>query len=157
MKILRYRRRKDAPARWGWLSGDGIERLEGSPFSTYRRKEPRLRLSSVELLPPVQPSKIVCIGRNYASHAEEHGAEVPALPLIFLKPPSALIADGKPILLPPQSRQVEHEAELAVVIGARARLVSLLAQIGGERLPAIRAGLDISGNLLKNRSVHAYP
>ena len=63
------------------------------------------------------PSKIVCVGRNYAEHAAELGNEVPKAPLLFLKAPSALIYDGDAIVLPSQSSQVEHEAELAVIIG----------------------------------------
>ncbi len=63
------------------------------------------------------PSKIVCVGRNYADHAKELGNEVPAQPLLFLKAPSAIIASGDTIVIPPQSKQVEHEGELAVVIG----------------------------------------
>lgn len=63
------------------------------------------------------PSKIVCIGRNYAGHAKELGNDVPAEPLLFLKAPSSLIGDGDAIMIPPQSDQVEHEGELAVVIG----------------------------------------
>ena len=63
------------------------------------------------------PSKIVCVGRNYAEHAAELGNEVPKEPLLFFKAPSAMILDGDPILIPPQSNEVEHEAELAVVIG----------------------------------------
>jgi len=63
------------------------------------------------------PSKIVCVGRNYAEHAAELGNEIPKAPLLFLKAPSALIFDGEPIVIPSQSQQVEHEAELAVVIG----------------------------------------
>jgi 2-keto-4-pentenoate hydratase/2-oxohepta-3-ene-1,7-dioic acid hydratase in catechol pathway len=70
------------------------------------------------------PTKIVCIGRNYAAHARELGNEVPPAPLIFLKPPSAVIGPGQPILLPPESAQVEHEAEIAVVMGTRASGVS---------------------------------
>lgn len=124
MKILRYRRSPDQAPRWGWLADDKVGSLEGSPFETFARKKPQLRLENVELLTPVQPSKIICVGRNYAAHAAEHGAEVPQIPLLFLKPPSALLPPGKPILLPPQSRQVEHEAELAVVIGERARQVT---------------------------------
>ena len=67
------------------------------------------------------PSKIVCVGRNYAEHAAELGNEVPTEPLIFLKAPSALILNGRSIVIPPQSQQVEHEGELAVVIGKRCR------------------------------------
>lgn len=70
------------------------------------------------------PSKIVCVGRNYAAHAREFGNAVPEQPLLFLKPPSALLGPGEPILLPPESERVEHEAEIAVVVGRRLRFVS---------------------------------
>lgn len=63
------------------------------------------------------PSKIICVGRNYAEHAAELGNEVPKEPLLFLKAPSALIRDNEPIVIPPQSQQVEHEGELAIIIG----------------------------------------
>jgi 2-keto-4-pentenoate hydratase/2-oxohepta-3-ene-1,7-dioic acid hydratase in catechol pathway len=70
------------------------------------------------------PTKIVCVGRNYAAHAREFGSEVPDRPLIFLKPPSAIIAGGEPILLPDASARVEHECEIGVVIAERTRDVS---------------------------------
>lgn len=70
------------------------------------------------------PSKIVCVGRNYAAHARELGNDVPDRPLLFLKAPSALLAPGQPILLPPDSARVEHEGEIALVIGRRARHVA---------------------------------
>lgn len=68
-----------------------------------------------------RPSKIVCVGRNYLEHARELGNEVPERPLLFFKPPSALVADGEAIVLPPASSRVEHEGEIAVVIGRCAR------------------------------------
>jgi 2-keto-4-pentenoate hydratase/2-oxohepta-3-ene-1,7-dioic acid hydratase in catechol pathway len=71
----------------------------------------------VKFLPPMSPTKIVCVGRNYAEHAAELGNEVPKEPLLFLKAPSALITENEPIVIPSQSNQVEHEGELAVVIG----------------------------------------
>lgn len=71
-----------------------------------------------------RPSKIVCVGRNYLEHARELGNDVPEQPLIFLKPPSALIGEGDAIVLPPQSKQVEHEGEIGVVIGKRASHVA---------------------------------
>jgi 2-keto-4-pentenoate hydratase/2-oxohepta-3-ene-1,7-dioic acid hydratase in catechol pathway len=71
-----------------------------------------------------RPSKIVCIGRNYRAHAAEMGNDVPAEPLIFLKPPSSLLADGASIRLPAVSEQVEYEGEIAVVMGARASHVT---------------------------------
>jgi 2-keto-4-pentenoate hydratase/2-oxohepta-3-ene-1,7-dioic acid hydratase in catechol pathway len=72
----------------------------------------------------VQPSKIVCVGRNYAAHARELGNEVPARPMLFFKPPSALLEPGGTIVLPAVSQQVEYEAEIGVVIGTRARHVA---------------------------------
>ena len=66
-----------------------------------------------------RPSKIVCVGRNYADHARELGNEVPSAPLLFLKPPSAIIGNGERIILPPESQRVEFEAEIGVVIGRR--------------------------------------
>ena len=71
-----------------------------------------------------RPSKIVCVGRNYLEHARELGNEVPERPLLFFKPPSSLVADGEPIVLPPESERVEHEAEIAVIIGRTARHVT---------------------------------
>ena len=68
---------------------------------------------------PVRPGKIVCIGRNYAAHAKELGNEVPPVPMLFFKPTTALIGSGEPIRLPTVSRQVEFEAEIGVMIGAR--------------------------------------
>lgn len=77
-------------------------------------------LSTAELLPPVTPSKIVCVGRNYREHAQELGNEIPAEPLLFFKPPSALLKPGGTILLPAASSRVDHEGELAIVIAQRA-------------------------------------
>jgi 2-keto-4-pentenoate hydratase/2-oxohepta-3-ene-1,7-dioic acid hydratase in catechol pathway len=73
---------------------------------------------------PVRPTKIVCVGRNYMAHAKELGNEVPAVPMLFFKPPSALIGPGDAIVLPPTSRQVEYESEIGVVIGTRLRNAS---------------------------------
>jgi 2-keto-4-pentenoate hydratase/2-oxohepta-3-ene-1,7-dioic acid hydratase in catechol pathway len=78
----------------------------------------------------VRPSKIVCVGRNYVAHARELGNELPPVPMLFLKPPSALIGPGEPIVLPDVSRQVEYEAEIGVVIGSRLRQVD---EAGAER------------------------
>jgi 2-keto-4-pentenoate hydratase/2-oxohepta-3-ene-1,7-dioic acid hydratase in catechol pathway len=71
------------------------------------------------------PTKIVCVGRNYAAHARELGNDVPARPLLFLKPPSSLLGPGDPIVLPADSEHVEHEGEIGVIIGRRARHVSV--------------------------------
>ena len=84
----------------------------------------RVPATEVRFLTPVTPSKVVCVGRNYADHAAELGNEVPKEPLLFLKAPSALITDADAIRLTPISSSVEHEAELAVVIGRRCTALS---------------------------------
>jgi len=81
-------------------------------------------VDAVQVLPPVQPGKIVALGRNYAEHAKEHQADVPEQPLIFLKAPSSVIGPGQSIQLTPLSQRVEHEAELAVVIGQQCKAVT---------------------------------
>lgn len=122
MRIIRYQTASQSPS-FGWVMEDKVGDLEGSPFSQFSRAEAIHPLEEVKLLPPVIPSKIICVGRNYVAHAKEHDAEVPEVPLIFLKPPSTIIAHGETIHLPPQSQQVEHEAELVVVIGKTGRWI----------------------------------
>ena len=82
-----------------------------------------VKMEEVRLLPPCAPTKIVCVGRNYAEHAKELGNQVPSEPLIFLKPPSSLIASGDAIVYPPISQRVDFEGELGIVIGRQARRV----------------------------------
>jgi len=92
-----------------------------APWSGGDETSETVPAAEVRLLAPVLPSKIVCVGRSYRAHASELGNEVPDEPLLFLKPPSALLADGERIELPPQSERVEHEGELGVVLGGRLR------------------------------------
>jgi 2-keto-4-pentenoate hydratase/2-oxohepta-3-ene-1,7-dioic acid hydratase in catechol pathway len=120
MRIVRYVYKNEEPA-YGWVFENKVGDIEGDIFREYRRLEAETPLESVKLLAPSQPSKIVCIGRNYSEHAKELGNEVPQVPLIFMKPPSSIINPGDTIILPPQSKQVEHEAELVAVIGKRGR------------------------------------
>jgi 2-keto-4-pentenoate hydratase/2-oxohepta-3-ene-1,7-dioic acid hydratase in catechol pathway len=105
-------------------SGGPARFLDGAPWLGGRETGESAAWSEGDLLCPVQPSKIVCIGRNYAAHAKELGQEVPSEPLLFLKPPSALLDPGGTVVLPPESARVEHEAELVVVIGRRAKGVA---------------------------------
>ncbi len=123
MRFIRFQQ-GTSEVQTGWVFEDRVGLVEGDPFGHFRRLEAHAALSSVRLLPPVQPGKIICIGRNYAEHAREHHAEIPELPLLFMKPPSAVIGPEETILLPPQSQQVEHEGELAVVIGKQGRRIS---------------------------------
>lgn len=122
MRFTRYQYGNEQP-RYGWVLNDQIGLIEGKPFEEYRRMEIERSLDSVRLLPPVLPGKIVGVGRNYAEHAKEHNQPIPEVPMLFLKPPSALIGPGELVITPPQSTQVEHEAELAVVVGRQARWV----------------------------------
>jgi 2-keto-4-pentenoate hydratase/2-oxohepta-3-ene-1,7-dioic acid hydratase in catechol pathway len=89
----------------------------GHPFGALEAAGPPVPLADVRLLAPVLPSKIVAVGKNYADHAAEMGSDVPDEPVIFLKPSTSVIGPGERIVLPEQSERVEHEAELAVVIG----------------------------------------
>jgi len=102
---------------YGLLDGETIHELE-TPWSTTRGRAHAL--AEVRLLAACAPSKIVCVGRNYRDHAKELGNEVPAEPLIFLKPPSSLIASGDSIVYPAISENVNYEGELGVVIGPQA-------------------------------------
>lgn len=104
----------------GALLPPGAARIPGVDDPPLEASAP---LEGARLLPPVRPGKILCIGRNYRAHAEELGNAVPGRPLLFLKPPSALLGPGQVILLPPDSQRVEHEAELALIIGRRCRHV----------------------------------
>lgn len=93
-------------------------------FSGFETTDERVPLGTVKLLAPVIPrSKIVAVGKNYADHAAEMGGEAPTTPLIFLKPNTAVVGPGDAIQLPEESKQVEHEGELAIVIGSLARNV----------------------------------
>jgi 2-keto-4-pentenoate hydratase/2-oxohepta-3-ene-1,7-dioic acid hydratase in catechol pathway len=110
---------------FGLLIDRVIHECRGDPYSDEPLAPGRalMPLERAQLLPPAQPSKIVCVGRNYASHAAEHAAEVPQEPLLFFKPPSALIGPGMVIEFPDNIGRVDHEAELAVIMKKRARHV----------------------------------
>jgi len=103
---------------------DTVRLFAGPPWQDPTLSDRFLPFRRVELLAPVSPSKIICIGRNYRAHAEELGHEVPTEPMLFMKPPTTLIPSGGTICRPWQSEQVEHEVELAIVIGQRTRRVA---------------------------------
>ena len=124
MRIVRYETQDGKKPKYGWLLDDKVGEIGGNIFGRYQRKEAETPLAGVRLLAPSEPTKILCVGRNYVEHAKELGNEVPKIPLIFMKPPSSIISNGETIILPPQSAQVEHEAELVVVIGKRGRHIT---------------------------------
>jgi len=105
--------------RWGRIDADRVVLLDGSLADGFRDTVESVRLDGTALLAPVQPSKIVALASNYASHAAEMGKPIPTEPKLFLKAPSALIGPGAPILIPPRTTRVDPEGELALVIGRR--------------------------------------
>ncbi len=125
MQILVHGAVKGVPM-WGVVEEDIVYALEGSPYGTWKQGVALGNVWELELLPPAMPTKIVCVGRNYVAHAAEHGNPVPEEPLLFFKPPSSLIGHRACIVLPSLSERVEHEAELALVIGRRCRNVTPL-------------------------------
>ena len=108
------------------LDAGQAQRFDRAPWDggTLVADSARVPWTDADLACPVTPSKILCIGRNYAAHAKELGNDVPSEPLLFLKPPSALLGPGGTIRVPRESARVEHEAELGVVIGKRCRNVA---------------------------------
>jgi 2-keto-4-pentenoate hydratase/2-oxohepta-3-ene-1,7-dioic acid hydratase in catechol pathway len=121
MQIVRFR--AAGKTRYGALEGPVVVEYSGTPWSAFRRGRRRYAVKQVVLLAPTLPSKIVAVGLNYRDHAAEMGAPIPDEVRIFLKPVSAIIGPDDPIVLPPQSTRIEHEAELAVVIKKRCRNV----------------------------------
>lgn len=119
MRVARYSVGQDVT--FGVVEGDAVAELSGHPFGEIGFTGVRHALSQVRLLAPILPSKVVAIGRNYADHASEMGGEVPAEPLIFLKPSTAVIGPGDAIACPASSNRVDFEGELAVVIGRLCR------------------------------------
>lgn len=109
---------------WAIVEGDDVFRLEGSPWESPSKGERLGDLSSVRLLAPCEPTKVVCIGLNYRAHAAETGQELPKEPLMFLKPPTAVIGPNEDVVWVPGSEKIDYEAELAVVFRKRAKHVA---------------------------------
>lgn len=149
MRIVRCSRNGDVF--YGLLSGDGeeaeVERLDGGPYGDRRGNGVRHPAAELRLLAPVEPGKIVAIGRNYAEHAAELGNAVPDVPIVFLKPSTSVVGPDDAIELPPQSREVHFEAELAVVIGRRCR--SVPADRFGEVVLGYTCANDVSARDLQ--------
>jgi 2-keto-4-pentenoate hydratase/2-oxohepta-3-ene-1,7-dioic acid hydratase in catechol pathway len=117
--ISSHTARDSAFPRYGILDSDKVQEISAAPWSKWSATGQSLSLTSVRLTAPVTPTKIVCVGRNYAAHAAELGNDVPKEPLIFLKPPTSIVGPSEAIVLTKYSQRVEHEGELGVVIGRR--------------------------------------
>ena len=135
-----YRVAQDSETFFAVERDGDLHRATGDPFTSLAIGAPvRGGLGSVRLLAPVRPTKIVCVGLNYKDQAAEQGKALPDEPLLFIKPASAVIGPGDPIVLPPGIGRVDHEAELGIVIGKRA-----------HRVPAAKAWDYILGMICVN-------
>lgn len=148
MRVIRYESVDGrSKPKYGWMLDNKVGEISGNVFGRYRRREAETPLADVRLLAPSEPSKIICVGRNYVEHARELGNEAPKVPLIFMKPPSSIIPNDGTIILPPQSAQVEHEAELVVVIGKRGR--NITAEQAKKHIFGYTIGNDITARDLQ--------
>jgi len=119
MKFIRFK--KDDHIGYGLWEGDKVKVIEGDIFNQYLVTDNFYDIAEIYLLTPCIPSKIICVGLNYRSHAEEMKMPLPEEPIIFLKPPSSLLAHNGVIIMPEMSKQVDYEAELGLVIGKRGK------------------------------------
>lgn len=127
MTTKRYARVRepDGKTSWALVRGDVLDVLDAAPWDGGKPTARSISRADARLLAAAAPSKIVCVGRNYGAHARELGHEIPKEPLLFLKPPSSILDPGGSVVLPPESERVEHEAELALVIGERGRRIPI--------------------------------
>jgi 2-keto-4-pentenoate hydratase/2-oxohepta-3-ene-1,7-dioic acid hydratase in catechol pathway len=123
MRFCRFYLRNAEPvsslALYGLLEGSDVREISGRPWDSWSEGSRQWSVEEVRFTAPVEPSKVVCVGRNYAAHAAELGNEIPKEPLIFLKPPSAIVGPDEPVILTAYSQRVEHEGELALVVGRK--------------------------------------
>lgn len=119
MKYARYER--EGAVNYGLVEGNTVCRLEGDIFGEYKVTGESYQLSDVRLLAPVMPSKIVAVGINYRDHATEMKHDLPEDPVLFIKPPTAVIGPEDKVIRPQMSQRVDYEAELALVIGKKAK------------------------------------
>ena len=123
MKIIRYE--ANGGAAYGILEDDdSIKQLVGSPFEDFSVGDKVAELADVNVLPPVEPKKIIGVGLNYTKHIEEIGMQKPQFPMLFMKPHSGVIGQGDNIIYPTHGQRIEYECELTVVIGKTTRRVS---------------------------------
>ncbi len=119
MKIYRYKYKNKIE--WGVLREETLFPIKSSPFKQFKIKGEGVSVSRVSLLAPAEPTKIVAVGANYRNHAQEMGRPLPEEPLLFLKPPSAVIGPNDIIVYPRMAKRVDYEGELAVVIKKKAQ------------------------------------
>lgn len=133
----------------GYLDGDLLKTITGDQFGHYQDTGETFPLSEVTLLAPCQPTKVVCIGLNYHDHAVEMKMELPEEPLLFLKPPSAVIGHNQPIVYPDWIGRMDYEAELALVIGKKTKNVT--AQEASAHIFGYTCGNDVTARHLQKK------
>jgi 2-keto-4-pentenoate hydratase/2-oxohepta-3-ene-1,7-dioic acid hydratase in catechol pathway len=146
VKIVRVRLGDDEIL-YGAVEPEGIRLHHGSPFVAWEPTETVVPFGEARLLAPVFPTKVVGVGRNYSQHAAERGVEVPGEPVVFLKPATAVVGPEAPVVLPPEAKEVHHEAELAAVVGRVARRVAV--EEAGAYLLGYTAANDVSARDLQ--------
>ena len=147
-----YRFRYEKKIRYGILKGDSLQLISGSPFKRFTALPTVIPIGEVALLPPVKPSKIVAVGRNYRDHAAERNKPVPKEPLLFLKPSSAVIGPHDAILLPEMSQRVDYEGELALVLKKKASRLSEDADVA-DYILGYTCFNDVTARDLQDRDV----
>jgi 2-keto-4-pentenoate hydratase/2-oxohepta-3-ene-1,7-dioic acid hydratase in catechol pathway len=148
MRIARVSIPEVAGPVFGVVNGTSIDIIKGHPFSDLEFTGVSLDLEKVKILSPVLPSKVVCVGKNYADHAKELGGEVPAEPVIFIKPSTTVIGENDQIVLPTQSTNVHHEVELAIVISHLCKNVDVSR--AGEVILGYTIANDVTARDLQN-------
>jgi 2-keto-4-pentenoate hydratase/2-oxohepta-3-ene-1,7-dioic acid hydratase in catechol pathway len=147
LKIVRFV--QGEASGYGLVEGNLIYTLEGDPYGDFAPGMRVGRLGRVRLGPPCQPTKVVALGLNYADHAAEAGLSLPDEPVIFLKPPTAVIGHQEQIIYPPMSQRVDYEAELAVVIGKRAK--NVLSHEARHYILGYTCGNDVTARDLQQK------
>lgn len=148
MRIIRFER-DNGRAAYGCIEGEQVYQLNGNLFQETKKGEAIGPLSSLRLLAPCEPTKIVAVGLNYKSHALEMGHELPAEPMLFLKPSTSVVGPLADVVYPEMSNRVDYEAELAVVIGRRAKMVQ--PEKASAYILGYTCGNDVTARDLQSR------
>jgi 2-keto-4-pentenoate hydratase/2-oxohepta-3-ene-1,7-dioic acid hydratase in catechol pathway len=147
-----YRLRLPRGPVWAREDGGELRVLVGEPFGEATDSSERVPLAEAALLAPATPSKIVAVGLNYKDHAAERGKAIPKEPLLFFKPPSAIVGPGAPIELPPGVGRVDHEGELGLVVGRRVKGLRSSEEAQGA-IFGVLAVNDVTARELQDRDV----
>jgi 2-keto-4-pentenoate hydratase/2-oxohepta-3-ene-1,7-dioic acid hydratase in catechol pathway len=148
MKIVRVDTEVD-DITYGAVEPEGIRLHRGTPLVAWEPTETVVAWNQARLLAPVIPTKVVAVGRNYVDHAAEMGSDIPDEPIIFLKPPTTVVGPMQPVRLPPDSDEVHHEAELAIVMGKVTKDVAV--EDVGPHILGYTAANDVTARDLQRR------